>query len=132
MQTAVTGIKPTGIPHLGNYLGMYRPALELARDHQAFYFVADYHAMTLHAAPPARRDLTYQIAANSLALGKRSCGSGASAREIASLTARATPVGTPCRRRAASSERRSRADAAASSRSGGSPTSISYSTQPRL
>jgi tryptophanyl-tRNA synthetase len=69
MKTAVTGIKPTGIPHLGNYLGMYRPALELARDHEAFYFVADYHAMTIAASPEARRELTYQVAATSLALG---------------------------------------------------------------
>jgi tryptophanyl-tRNA synthetase len=43
---ALTGIKPTGTPHLGNYLGMIKPALELARSFQAFYFIADYHALT--------------------------------------------------------------------------------------
>ena len=42
----LTGIKPTGHPHLGNYLGTIRPALELARNHRAFYFIADYHALT--------------------------------------------------------------------------------------
>lgn len=69
MKTAVTGIKPTGIPHLGNYLGMYRPALELARDHLAFYFIADYHALTVEAPPAVRLELSHQVAATSLALG---------------------------------------------------------------
>ncbi|HKF18574.1 MAG TPA: tryptophan--tRNA ligase [Candidatus Dormibacteraeota bacterium] len=69
MKTAVTGIKPTGIPHLGNYLGMYRPALELARDLRAFYFIADYHALTVEAPPEVRRELSHQVAATSLALG---------------------------------------------------------------
>lgn len=69
MKTAVTGIKPTGTPHLGNYLGMYRPALELARDHMAFYFIADYHALTVEAPPEVRRELSHQVAATSLALG---------------------------------------------------------------
>jgi len=69
MKTAVTGIKPTGIPHLGNYLGMYRPALELAHHHLAFYFIADYHALTVDAPPEVRRELSRQVAATSLALG---------------------------------------------------------------
>ncbi len=69
MRTAVTGIQPTGVPHLGNYLGMYRPALELARDDHAFYFVADYHAMTGATSPGQRRELAYVVASTALALG---------------------------------------------------------------
>ncbi len=42
---ALTGIKPTGTPHIGNYLGMIKPALELVDDYQALYFIADYHAL---------------------------------------------------------------------------------------
>ena len=45
-KVALTGIKPTGIPHLGNYLGAIQPAMELAKDHDALYFIADYHALT--------------------------------------------------------------------------------------
>ena len=45
MDIALTGITPTGAPHLGNYLGMLRPALALARDYEALYFVSDYHAV---------------------------------------------------------------------------------------
>ena len=43
---SLTGIKPTGTPHLGNYLGAIRPALELAKDYDTVYFIADYHALT--------------------------------------------------------------------------------------
>ena len=43
---SLTGIKPTGIPHLGNYIGAIRPALELSEPYDAYYFIADYHALT--------------------------------------------------------------------------------------
>ncbi|MHB8735933.1 MAG: hypothetical protein ACYC6M_11595, partial [Terriglobales bacterium] len=38
MQIALTGIKPSGQPHIGNYLGMIRPALELTRKYRTLYF----------------------------------------------------------------------------------------------
>ena len=46
MQVSITGIKPTGTPHLGNYLGTIRPALSLAERTEALCFIADYHALT--------------------------------------------------------------------------------------
>ncbi|HPH93960.1 MAG TPA: tryptophan--tRNA ligase, partial [Candidatus Cloacimonas sp.] len=42
---ALTGIKPTGIPHIGNYLGAIKPALKLSETCEARYFIADYHAL---------------------------------------------------------------------------------------
>jgi tryptophanyl-tRNA synthetase len=69
MKTALTGIKPTGTPHIGNYLGMIRPTLALAKAHQAFIFIADLHALT---AGQKAGDLKRQIceaAATWLALG---------------------------------------------------------------
>ena len=45
-EIALTGIKPSGTPHIGNYLGMIKPALDLAKEFQALYFIADYHALT--------------------------------------------------------------------------------------
>ena len=45
-QIALTGLKPTGPPHIGNYLGMLKPSLELAEKFQALYFIPDYHALT--------------------------------------------------------------------------------------
>ncbi|MFW5714396.1 MAG: tryptophan--tRNA ligase [Brevefilum sp.] len=66
---ALTGIKPTGRPHIGNYLGMYRPALDLMEDYLGMYFVADYHALTTMYDAQALRDLVYEVAASWLALG---------------------------------------------------------------
>lgn len=69
MKTAVSGIKPSGTPHLGNYLGMIRPALRIARDHRAFYFIADAHALTTVGDPGELRTRTTEAAAAMLALG---------------------------------------------------------------
>ena len=42
----LTGITTTGTPHIGNYLGAIKPALELAGpDTESFFFLADYHAL---------------------------------------------------------------------------------------
>ncbi len=68
-QIALTGIKPTGQPHIGNYLGMIKPALELAQDYQALYFIADYHALTTVKSKKELENLTYQVTATWLALG---------------------------------------------------------------
>jgi tryptophanyl-tRNA synthetase len=69
MDIAVTGIKPTGTPHLGNVLGMIKPALALANRYEALYFIADYHALTLIKNGEEVRELTYEAAATWLALG---------------------------------------------------------------
>jgi len=65
----LTGIKPSGTPHIGNYLGMIRPALELAEQYQALYFIADYHALTTVKDGETLRRLSYDVAATWLALG---------------------------------------------------------------
>ena len=42
----LSGIQPTGILHIGNYFGMMRPSIALQEEGEAFYFIADYHALT--------------------------------------------------------------------------------------
>lgn len=69
MKRFVTGIKPTGTPHLGNYLGMIRPSLALAAEYESYIFIADYHALTTVRDGSELRDLTYDVAATWLALG---------------------------------------------------------------
>ena len=69
MKRSLSGIKSTGTPHLGNYLGMIRPAIDLQETYEAFYFVADYHALTTERDPAAMRESTYMITANFLAFG---------------------------------------------------------------
>ena len=66
---SLSGIKSTGHPHLGNYLGMIRPAIQLQDTHEAYYFVADLHALTTERDPVAMRQQTYEITATFLALG---------------------------------------------------------------
>jgi len=66
---SLSGIKPTGTIHLGNYLGMIRPALELAKEYQALYFIADAHALNqVHNGDDLNR-WTYEVTALWLALG---------------------------------------------------------------
>jgi tryptophanyl-tRNA synthetase len=69
MNRVVTGIQPSGTPHLGNYFGMIEPALDLARSTPAVYFVADYHALTTVRDPAELRALTFEVTATWLALG---------------------------------------------------------------
>ena len=45
--TYLTGIKPTGDFHLGNYVGAIKPALAAAEGYDTFYFIADYHALNI-------------------------------------------------------------------------------------
>ena len=68
-EIALTGIKPTGMPHLGNYLGAIKPALKLAESYEARYFIADYHSLNTIKNPEELRDYTYEIAASWLACG---------------------------------------------------------------
>lgn len=71
MKTVLTGVKPTGTPHLGNFVGAIRPALELSArtDRQSFLFIADYHALTTQPEPENLRQSSYSVAASFLALG---------------------------------------------------------------
>jgi tryptophanyl-tRNA synthetase len=68
-KVALTGIKPTGLPHIGNYLGMYKPALELSQDYDTRYFIADYHALNSMKDPVLVKELSYEVAATWLAMG---------------------------------------------------------------
>lgn len=69
-KTILTGVKPTGAPHIGNYIGAIRPALRLAEAHEkSFLFIADYHALNAVHDPKTLREDSYQVAACWLALG---------------------------------------------------------------
>ncbi len=59
----LSGIKPSGTVHLGNYLGMIKPALAMYEDYQTYYFIADYHALTTVRDAKALKNDSLQIAA---------------------------------------------------------------------
>jgi tryptophanyl-tRNA synthetase len=66
----LTGITTTGTPHLGNYVGAIRPALERGEfDHECFYFLADYHALIKCRDAARVRQSTLEIAAAWMACG---------------------------------------------------------------
>ena len=70
-QRVLTGITTSGSPHLGNYVGAIRPAIEASRtgDYESFFFLADYHALIKSQDPEMVHQSTLEIAAAWLALG---------------------------------------------------------------
>ena len=70
-QRVLTGITTTGTPHLGNYVGAIRPAIDASRepDVQCFYFLADLHSLIKNQDPELLRRSTREIAATWLACG---------------------------------------------------------------
>ncbi len=65
----LSGIQPSGVLHIGNYFGMMRPAIELQKEGETFYFIADYHALTSVRDPEALRENSRQVALDFLACG---------------------------------------------------------------
>ncbi len=69
MKRILSGIQPSGALHIGNYFGALKQFLALERDNEAFYFVADYHALTSLRDPQALRGYTFDVIVTMLALG---------------------------------------------------------------
>jgi len=66
----LSGIQPTADSfHFGNYLGALRQWVDLQRDHQPFFFIADQHAITVEQDPALLRERTLRAAAQLLAMG---------------------------------------------------------------
>ncbi len=71
METVLTGITTTGEPHIGNYVGAIRPAVQASADAaaQSYFFLADYHSLVKGTDPEVRARSTLHIAASWLAVG---------------------------------------------------------------
>ncbi|MFZ9036331.1 MAG: tryptophan--tRNA ligase [Francisellaceae bacterium] len=67
----LTGITPSGAPHIGNYIGAIKPALSMAHkpENSCYYFIADYHSLIKLWDAKLRQQYIYEIAATWLALG---------------------------------------------------------------
>jgi tryptophanyl-tRNA synthetase len=65
----LTGIQPSGKLHIGNYFGAMQPAVELQDKGEAFYFIADYHAMTSMTDADTLRSNIQDLAIDLLACG---------------------------------------------------------------
>ena len=69
MQRIFSGIQPSGIPHLGNYLGAVRNWVALQQSHECLYCVVDLHAITVWQDPAQLAQQTRELAASLIASG---------------------------------------------------------------
>ncbi|TDJ69244.1 MAG: tryptophan--tRNA ligase [Planctomycetota bacterium] len=70
MTTFLSGIQPSGLPHVGNYFGAIKQHIEaVAEGGEHFYFIADYHSLTTSRDPAALRENVRETAITYLALG---------------------------------------------------------------
>jgi tryptophanyl-tRNA synthetase len=65
----LSGIQPSGVLHIGNYFGMIQRAIALQAEGEAFYFIANYHALTSVQNPEALRENSRRVAVDFLACG---------------------------------------------------------------
>jgi len=65
----LSGIQPSGKLHIGNFFGAMRQHLQLQAEHDCFYFIADYHALTSNPAPNEVADHSLDVAMDYIALG---------------------------------------------------------------
>jgi len=65
----LSGIRPTGRFHLGNYLGAAKNWVELQNQYECYYFIADYHALTTEPDGHKVEDKVFDLAADLLAVG---------------------------------------------------------------
>lgn len=72
MKTYLTGIKPTGMPHIGNVAGAILPAIQASQNNSKdrfLYFIADYHSLTSTRDPSELKKYVHEVAATWLAFG---------------------------------------------------------------
>ena len=65
----LSGIQPSGKLHIGNYYGAMRQHLHLQAEHNCFFFIADYHALTSNPSPDDIAGRTLDVAMDYMALG---------------------------------------------------------------
>ncbi|MBU2651005.1 MAG: tryptophan--tRNA ligase [Bacteroidetes bacterium] len=69
METVVSGIRPTGNLHLGNYFGAIKNFIRMQEENNCFFFIADYHSLTTHPTPADLHGNVRQVLAEYLACG---------------------------------------------------------------
>lgn len=69
MSKVVSGIRPTGNLHLGNYFGAVQNFIRMQEEHECYFFIADWHSLTTHPTPEALHNNVRQVMAEYLACG---------------------------------------------------------------
>ncbi len=68
-QKVVSGIRPTGFLHLGNYFGAMRNYVRMQDDYDCYFFVADWHSLTTHPDTKELKDSVLRVLAENIACG---------------------------------------------------------------
>ncbi|KAF0131530.1 MAG: tryptophanyl-tRNA synthetase [Bacteroidetes bacterium] len=69
MEIVLSGIRPTGNLHLGNYFGAVKNFVRMQEENQCFFFIADYHSLTTHPTPADLHGNVKQVLVEYLAAG---------------------------------------------------------------
>jgi len=69
METVLSGIRPTGNLHLGNYFGAVKNFLKMQHEYNCLFFIADYHSLTTHPTPDDLHGNVKQVLSEYLATG---------------------------------------------------------------
>lgn len=69
MDNILTGVKPTGILHIGNYFGAIKPILDMSNNYETFLFIADYHALNFIKTKQELKEYSQMLACSYLACG---------------------------------------------------------------
>lgn len=69
METVVSGIRPTGNLHLGNYFGAVKAFIQMQHEYNCYFFIADWHSLTTHPKPENIVNNANTILAEYLACG---------------------------------------------------------------
>jgi tryptophanyl-tRNA synthetase len=69
METVVSGIRPTGNLHLGNYFGALKNFVKMQNEHHCYFFIADFHSLTTHPTPTDLHGNAKQVLVEYLACG---------------------------------------------------------------
>lgn len=69
MSKVVSGIRPTGNLHLGNYFGAVQNFIRMQEEHECYFFIADWHSLTTHPTPEQLHNNVRQVMAEYLACG---------------------------------------------------------------
>jgi tryptophanyl-tRNA synthetase len=69
METVVSGIRPTGNLHLGNFFGAIKNFVKMQNEYNCFFFIADYHSLTTHPTPADLHGNVKQVLVEYLATG---------------------------------------------------------------
>lgn len=68
-EIVVSGIRPTGFLHLGNYFGAMRNYVRMQEDHDCYFFVADWHSLTTHPDTRELKESVKRVLAENIACG---------------------------------------------------------------